>query len=151
MSYIITKRGYLSTMERLLVFLGFVKRHILLVILVLLMFSALDTVVRNLRRGDVLEEAEKRLEEARVEQENLLGEKERVGSVEFIEKEARDKLGLSRSGEIVVVLPSTEVLRRYAPSDQEDEVFLEALSVWRRWVRLFLPNLEGALLKGKSS
>jgi cell division protein FtsB len=56
---------------------------------------------------------------------------------EFIEKEIRDKLGLVKTGETVVVLPDEEILEKLAPQPQKDEESLPDPN-WRRWLNLFL-------------
>lgn len=54
-----------------------------------------------------------------------------VQSEEFIEKEARDKLGLARDGEAVVMMPSA------GKSAREDSFNSEEQSNWQRWWHLF--------------
>ncbi len=58
-------------------------------------------------------------------------------SLEFIEKEVRDKLGLVREGETVVVLPDEDTLRKLAPQIHEDSSILPDPN-WKRWLKLFL-------------
>ncbi len=57
-------------------------------------------------------------------------------SPDFIEKQVRDKLGLGREGEAVVVLPDAETLKKLAP-----QVPVEAENLpdpnWRKWLHLF--------------
>ncbi len=73
--------------------------------------------------------------------ENLKGENEKlkeqyhsVQSPEFIEKEVREKLGLGRKGEMVVLIP--EDLRRQAGQVREEDKG-KVLPNWERWRRLF--------------
>lgn len=87
-------------------------------------------------KPDALEEARQRLLQLEKEQAELLELKERVESEEFIEREAREKLGLAKEGEVVVVLPPEDVLRRLAPKIEEEES-PEKLPIWKRWVRMF--------------
>lgn len=60
-----------------------------------------------------------------------------VTSVEFIEGQARDKLGLAKKGEIVVVLPDEDKLRRMAPKIEEREQSLPD-PIWKQWLKLFI-------------
>lgn len=114
---------------------NYIKYALLIVSLVLILAIGRSTL-RLLGRGDAIKEAEKRVEELREEQAKLLQMKERVETKEFIEEQAREKLGLAKEGEVVVVLPSEEVLRKFAPEIEEEE-FAEKLPIWRRWKRMF--------------
>jgi 2-phospho-L-lactate guanylyltransferase (CobY/MobA/RfbA family) len=58
-------------------------------------------------------------------------------SEEFIEKELRNKLNLAKKGEIVVVLPDEEILRKLAPERVEEEEALPDPN-WKKWLKLFL-------------
>ncbi len=71
------------------------------------------------------------------ENENLDKELKNISSVQFIEGQARDKLGLAKKGEIVVVLPNEETLRSLAPKIDEKKYELP-ISNWEKWMRLFL-------------
>lgn len=55
----------------------------------------------------------------------------------FIEKQIRDKLGLVKSGEAIVVLPDEETLRKLAPEEPESTEILPDPN-YRRWLKLFL-------------
>lgn len=87
-------------------------------------------------RENALEQAQRELESLEKEYGQLLEKRAEVESDEFVEREARDKLGLAREGEVVVVLPSDEILRRLVPVEQE-EVFVGELPIWRQWVEMF--------------
>jgi len=58
-------------------------------------------------------------------------------SEEFMEKEIRNKLGLVKSGEVVVVLPDAEILKQLAPVQPQDGESLPEPN-WKRWLGLFL-------------
>lgn len=77
------------------------------------------------------------------ENEELKGKLRYLRAEEFVEREARDKLGLSKEGETVVVIDE-EVLgkgstRREGITSRESK---ESLPVWREWVRLFVEGEE---------
>jgi cell division protein FtsB len=59
-----------------------------------------------------------------------------VQSEEYVERQLRDKLGLAKEGEIVIVLPDEETLRKFAPREVEEEETLPDPN-WRMWARLF--------------
>ena len=112
------------------------KNQILAIISVLLLISMGRTIYTLLGRDDIIEKTKKDLEIAQAEQKELLKLKEKVTSEEFIEKEARDKLGLAKEGEVVVVLPDKDSLKKLSPPDEE-EVFLEIKPPWKQWVEMF--------------
>lgn len=93
-------------------------------------------ILNLLEKGKAIDEARVRVEELKGEENALLETKESIGTDQFIEKEAREKLGLAKPGETVVVLPDEEVLQKLAPGIEE-ETLPEKLPVWRRWVELF--------------
>lgn len=115
------------------------KKYIHWIVLALSLFLIVSmgrSTLQLLGRGDAIKEAEVRVRELEAEQARLLEVKEQVESQEFMEKEAREKLGLAKPGEVVVVLPSDEVLRRLAP-EFDQEHFVEELPIYERWIRLF--------------
>lgn len=89
---------------------------------------------------DRVAEAETRLSE--LEQKNrLLKEKQREATTpEFVERQAREKLGLVKKGEVILVLPQEEV-KKLAESLREEylkpEVATSEIPNWQRWWRLF--------------
>ena len=89
--------------------------------------KAKEKVVKVEQNIEKLKEDNKELEEK-------LGE---VQSTQFIEKQIRDKLGLAKEGEIIVVLPNEDVLRRLAPKIEEDETKLPDPN-WKKWMNLFM-------------
>lgn len=111
-------------------------KYLVLIVSLFLLLGAGRSIVSFLGRGKTVEEAEQKLEKLKEEQARLLVLKEQVESEEFVEREAREKLGLAKPGETVVVLPDEEILRRLAPPVEEED-FIEELPIWRRWAKLF--------------
>lgn len=110
---------------------------ILFIMLIALTFSLARSVLKTRGTASQIgraEETVRKLEETNTE---LKKELELVESEEYAEKQLRDKLGLSREGEIVVVLPDDELLRRLAPEPEEEEETLPDPN-WKRWLKLFL-------------
>lgn len=117
--------------------LEFFKSNVLVFIAILVFISAVSTLVRNLNREDRVKNARKALEELQMEQRDLLSKKEKIKKDEFLEQEARRKLGLAKPGEVVVVLPDDAVLRRLAPSLSDEGSTSPNVPIWRRWTKLF--------------
>jgi hypothetical protein len=70
------------------------------------------------------------------QQQELAKDLNYVMSEGFVEKEAREKLLMSKPGEVVVLLPPEEE-RDEISSENFDEEERE-LENWEKWVRLFL-------------
>lgn len=111
-------------------------RYILFVGILFVIFSMGRVTLGLLGKGKAIDQARAKVEGLKKEQEELLKTKEKIESDEFIEKEAREKLGLAKPGETVAVLPDQETLKKLAPKI-EPESFPEELPIWRRWVELF--------------
>lgn len=85
--------------------------------------------VRLWRAGGRVEEAAGKVEELRRNKEELKKRLEYVRSGEFIEKEAREKLGMAKADEVVVILPKLE--------ERQGEKKEEEAPNWKKWQRLF--------------
>lgn len=131
-------------------FRGLLKGKILIFIAVFAIFGAVHTAFRLSGGDEALEEARERLSREEAERVELEGMLVRLNSQDYIEREARDKLGVAREGETIVVLPNDEDLRRFAPREDvfDAEFEREKLPIFRQWVRLFLPELERAFVRG---
>ena len=109
--------------------------------LVFFVLSLVISLARNIVRIDKakmrISEAQEnvfKLEEKNIELEAKL---ELVKKEEFVEKQMRDKLGLAKEGEIVVILPDDEVLRKFAPNYENETETLPEPN-WKKWFNLFL-------------
>lgn len=89
-------------------------------------------------RREVIKEKE-RIEALKKENEELQRKIRETQSEEFIEKQIRDKLGLVKEGEIVVVLPDEETVRSFAPKIENEEDILPDPN-WKKWLNLFTSN-----------
>lgn len=111
--------------------------NLFLIILTLILIVGLaQNVVRMKKASQRVLEAEMRVEKVRRENEELRAKLNEVQGEEYIEKQLRDKLGLAKEGEIVIVLPDEETLRKFAPREVEEEETLPDPN-WKRWLKLF--------------
>jgi cell division protein FtsB len=55
----------------------------------------------------------------------------------YIEKQIRDKLGLAKPGEAIVILPDASILRQLAPQIPVEENTLPDPN-WKKWIKLFI-------------
>ena len=100
-----------------------------IVIGILLSVNLARSVYDISRRESVLSQAKEELSQAHEENNRLIDELEYVQSPAYIEKQARDKLNMARSGETVVIIPDIT-----PPSDENNDV---KVPVWRQWAEVF--------------
>lgn len=107
---------------------------VLLVLGLYLIVSLSRNIFSLIKKGEEIKRESLKVEKLRAENEELKGQLEYASSPEFIEKEAREKLGLAKEGEQVVVLPENveEIVL-----DKEKDKGKEELPNWKRWYRLF--------------
>ena len=121
-----------STKDKLKKYLN----YILLFLAFLFIVSLIRNILRINRANKEILRAEERVDEAIAENNELKVKVEELRSPEFQEVQLRDKLDLAKEGEIVVVLPDEEVLRKLAPKRIEEENILPDPN-WKRWMNLF--------------
>jgi cell division protein FtsB len=111
--------------------------YFLLILLVLLGVSLLRNYQRVKRVDEQIKDKEAEVNEVQKEGQELSQKLEVAQSPKYVESQLRDKLGLAKEGEIVVILPPDDVLRKIAPQYEEQEEVLPEPN-WRRWMKLFL-------------
>lgn len=111
-------------------------RYISLGVLVFLVLSLLGNISRIKEVGLKIEKEEERVHKLQKENEELRKNLEITKSEEFIEKQLRDNLGLAKDGEIVVILPDAETVKKFAPREDEDEQ-ITLNPNWKKWLELF--------------
>ncbi len=105
----------------------------ILIIGISLIINLSRDILRLLKAGDQIKLAEQKVEKLKKEQQEFLEKRQYYQSEEFIEEEARNKLGFSRPGETVVILPPNipQILGR------EEEKPAEEIPNWKKWFKLF--------------
>jgi len=101
-----------------------------------LAFTFLRNSYSLFRAGERVGEAQEKLAAAQKTQQDLKAQLRQVQSPQFIETQARDKLGLAKENEVTVILPPEEELKKIAP-----HIGTEIASPppnWRQWLELFL-------------
>lgn len=105
----------------------------IIVVGISLIVNLTHDILRLLKAGERIKQAENRLEKTKEENKQLLEKKDYYASEEFIEEIARNKLNMARPGETIVVLPPNlaEVVGR------KEKETLSELPNWRKWWNLF--------------
>ena len=100
------------------------------------MVSLVRNIVKINNVNQSIKDEEEKVEKIRQENAELKAKLEILRSDEYQEKQLRDKLGLAKEGELIVVLPEDEVLRNLAPKHVEEEETLPDPN-WKKWAHLF--------------
>ena len=114
-----------------------ISRYLPFLLVVLLLVTLTKNIVKNLEIQKKITAQKARVEQMQKDNAALAQKLLEVQSQEYIEKQLREKLGLARPGEIVVVLPDTATLEKLAPAVKIDEKSLPDPN-WKKWVKLFL-------------
>lgn len=110
--------------------------YLFIFIFLLMLASLIRNILRVVESNKRIEKIQNRVEKLKKENEELEENLATTKSEEFIEKQLRDKLGLAKEGEIVIVLPDEEILGTLAPSLEEEEETLPDPN-WKKWLKLF--------------
>ncbi len=86
-------------------------------------------IYRIWRTGDRITQAQVELDKTKKEQAELKQRLAEVQTPEFVEKEAREKLGYGKDGEIIVIVPQIEPENREVEEQQEN---------WQKWWNLYI-------------
>lgn len=109
----------------------------LFLVAILLSFSLLGSISKIIGSNQKIVDAQNKVNLLEKENKDMNQKLQAVKSTEFVEQEARDKLGLAKNGEIVVVLPDEATLRSLAPKLETEKESLP-IPVWQKWLKLFL-------------
>lgn len=119
--------------------MSFIKKFtgfILVILIALLSFSIVSNYTRLSKAGNTIEEARSKVEKLQQEQMTLEKQIAETESQQFIERQLRDKLGLAKEGEVVIVLPDENELRKLAPPKIPKEEYIQEKN-WKKWEKLF--------------
>jgi cell division protein FtsB len=111
-------------------------RFIFIVLLVFLVISLIRNIMKISQVGKRIDEASLRVEKLKEENLQLSERLDEVQSELYIESELRDKLGLAKEGETILVLPEEDIVRSLAPKLSQEEEILPDPN-WKKWLKLF--------------
>jgi len=110
--------------------------YLIIFLFLLMAISLIRNILRISQAKGRVETAEERVSQLKEENERLQKELKNIESEAYVEFQAREKLGLAGEGEIIVVLPDEEVLRKIAPKIYKEEETLPD-PTWKKWIHLF--------------
>ncbi|OGG25747.1 hypothetical protein A2960_05365 [Candidatus Gottesmanbacteria bacterium RIFCSPLOWO2_01_FULL_39_12b] len=105
---------------------------ILIGICLLLIINLIRTWWQLQGRGDVVKKAEERLDQALDLQKKLERDLARVKNPKFIEQQARNKLNLTKEGDVVLIMP------QITPEMEPTQIPVDTSSNLEKWLKVFL-------------
>lgn len=106
------------------------------VLVAILLFSTAKNINRMMSIRKQVEEERKKVEKLEADNTKLQAQIAETQGSEYIERQIRNKLGLTKAGEVVVVLPDEEIVKSFAPPDTVEEDTLPDPN-WVKWKKLF--------------
>ena len=107
------------------------------VLIVLLLVSTVKNIERVSGIKSAVQKEKEKVEKMKEDNLKLEEQIAQTQGSEFIDKEIRDKLGLVKEGEAIVVLPDAEVLKKLAPQMPVEQDSLPYPN-WKKWLKLFI-------------
>ena len=105
-------------------------------LIILLVISVFRNIERTTRIKNQIEAEKAKLAKIQEDNDKLVNELAQIQTSNFIEKEIRNKLGLGKEGEAIVVLPDAETLKKLAPQMPINSNTLPDPN-WVKWKKLF--------------
>jgi len=117
---------------------GSLSFFLLLFLLVVMGLSLIRSIYRIKNARQQITAAQNQLAELEDKQKELKDDLDMIQSQQYLDKEAHNKLNLVHEGEIVLVLPEKDVLRRLSPRTQKQDEEMRPLTNWEAWLGLFI-------------
>lgn len=105
----------------------------IILLALLIAYNLLSQITNAVKSSDRLSEAVERVYRLEVENRQLKTKLAQIQSAQFIEEQARNKLGLSKVGETIVIIPD-EKLRQVLGATQSTQ---PRLPNWLGWWKMF--------------
>ena len=105
-----------------------------LIIFLTVTWNIIGQIISTLKSGDRFQSATDELHNLEVKNKELKEKLEEVKNPRFIETQARDKLGLIREGETLVIIPQEKIDSILGLAKKVEEI---KLPNWQGWLKLF--------------
>lgn len=103
----------------------------------IILISSFAKSIKRIKIGDsVIEKTKVKINKVEEENKKLEEQLKIVKSEEYLEKQLRNKMGLAKEGEIVLVLPEADIVRKLSPQIPEEEE-IKPKSNWQKWLEMF--------------
>jgi cell division protein FtsB len=107
-------------------------RYLVIFLGILMIFRIGANVVRLIKAGEQAEEVKKELAEAEKKNAELKKTLALVQTPEYMERQAREKLGYGLPGEVELVMPEEQRAK------SQEQITSENLPNWKQWRKLYL-------------
>jgi len=105
-------------------------RLVIIIFCLYLIVTTAKAIIDLWKAGDKLTQRQQNLSFLKKEQEDLLRQKAAIDNPNYWEEMARDRLGLSKPGEKVIVIPQELLV------DQTPVASVDATPNWQKWAKL---------------
>lgn len=105
-----------------------------ILIVILVGFNLVNQISSTLGVSSRLKEAAEDVSRAQIKNEELKRKLSEIKSPKFVEEIARDKLGLAKEGETIVIIPEAKIKEILGTSEASEE---PRLPNWLGWLKLF--------------
>jgi len=110
--------------------------YFFIILIVFLLLSLSRNIIKTLDAQKKIDAKQEEIAALQKKNEKLKSELSQVQSSEYTEEQLRNKLGLAKEGETVVVLPDKETLKNLVPAEETQQEALPDPN-WKKWVKLF--------------
>lgn len=97
-------------------------------------YSLINQISGGLKAGDRLSGATGELYSLQIKNRELKEKLKEVNSYQFIEQQARDKLGLTREGETLIIIPDNKLQQVLGEAKKGEQA---RLPNWQGWLKVF--------------
>lgn len=105
------------------------------IVFLFVVYNFLGRILVAFKASERLTSAVDRLHNLQVKNQELKNQLTEVTSPNYIEKQARDKLGLAKEGETLIVIPEEKI--QQVLGLQKNNFGIDRLPNWQGWLRLF--------------
>jgi cell division protein FtsB len=106
------------------------------ILVIMLLVSTVKNINRVIGIRKQVEVEKQKVEKMQADNAAIQTQIAQAQGQDYIDKQIRDKLGLTKDGEAVVVLPEESVVRSLAPPETIDTETLPDPN-WKKWKKLF--------------
>jgi len=107
---------------------------VVILLSLVLAYNLITQIIDSVKSGDRLSQAADNVYKLEAKNKELKKKLSEVQSPEFIEQQARDKLGLGRPGETMVIIPDEKLKEVMGASQPAQQI---RLPNWLGWLRVF--------------
>ena len=106
---------------------------IIILIVIVVAYNLINQIISTLSVSDRLGQALESVHQAEIKNKELKKKLSEIKSPEFIEEQARDKLGLAKPGETVVIIPDEKIKEILGATSSSEPKFPN----WLGWFKVF--------------